>query len=47
LLFLEENLGSLGVRLDPAERERLERLFPPGAAKGDRYPAATAKLIDR
>jgi aryl-alcohol dehydrogenase-like predicted oxidoreductase len=47
LLFLEENLGSLEVRLDAAERERLDRLFPPGAAKGDRYPAATARLIDR
>ncbi len=45
--YLEENLGALGVPLDAAERERLERLFPPGVAKGDRYPAGTATLIDR
>ncbi len=45
--YLEETLRALGVRLDPAESARLERLFPPGVAKGDRYPAVTATLIDR
>ena len=45
--YLEENLRALDVRLDAADFARLDRLFPVGAAKGDRYPAGAAQLIDR
>jgi aryl-alcohol dehydrogenase-like predicted oxidoreductase len=45
--YLEENLRALEVRLEPADFARLDRLFPVGAAKGDRYPAGAATLIDR
>ncbi len=37
----------IGVTLEPADLERLDGLFPPGAAQGDRYGAVAATLIDR
>jgi aryl-alcohol dehydrogenase-like predicted oxidoreductase len=36
--YLEENAGAIDVELTPADLERLERVFPAGAAAGDRYP---------
>lgn len=45
--YLEENLGSLAVRLTPDEVARLDALFPVGAARGERYGAAAAALLDR
>ena len=36
--YLEENAAAVYVELSPAELERLERVFPVGAAAGDRYP---------
>ncbi|HUL75721.1 MAG TPA: aldo/keto reductase [Vicinamibacteria bacterium] len=45
--YLEENLGALDVRLSPADVERLDTLFPAGAAEGHRYGAAAAALLDR
>ena len=45
--YLEENLGALDVRLSPADVERLDALFPAGAAEGHRYGAAAAALLDR
>jgi aryl-alcohol dehydrogenase-like predicted oxidoreductase len=36
--YLEENAAAVEVQLTDAERERLERVFPVGAAAGDRYP---------
>jgi aryl-alcohol dehydrogenase-like predicted oxidoreductase len=35
--YLEENAGAAEIALTAAERERLEHLFPAGAAAGDRY----------
>jgi aryl-alcohol dehydrogenase-like predicted oxidoreductase len=45
--YLEENLGSLAVSLTPDEVSRLDSLFPAGAARGERYGAVAAALIDR
>ena len=45
--YLEENLKALEVHLEPRDVETLDRLFPVGAAKGDRYPAGASQLIDR
>ena len=45
--YLEENLAADRVTLEPADLERLNSLFPPGAAQGDRYGAVAATLIDR
>ena len=45
--YLEENLGSLGVSLTPGEAARLDALFPVGAARGERYGAIAAALLDR
>jgi aryl-alcohol dehydrogenase-like predicted oxidoreductase len=37
---LEENLGALGVRLTPAEVDRISAAIPVGATAGTRYPEA-------
>jgi aryl-alcohol dehydrogenase-like predicted oxidoreductase len=44
---LEENLAAERVVLAPEEIETLDKTFAPGAAKGDRYGAIAATLIDR
>jgi aryl-alcohol dehydrogenase-like predicted oxidoreductase len=36
--YLEENAGAVEVELTDADLERLDRVFPVGAAAGDRYP---------
>jgi aryl-alcohol dehydrogenase-like predicted oxidoreductase len=45
--YLEQNLASLAVPLTPGEVARLDGLFPVGAARGDRYGAVAAALLDR
>jgi aryl-alcohol dehydrogenase-like predicted oxidoreductase len=45
--YLEENLGALDVPLAEADVARLDRLFPAGAARGERYGAAAAALLDK
>jgi aryl-alcohol dehydrogenase-like predicted oxidoreductase len=35
---LEENAGAVGVKLTPADLERLDKAFPKDAAAGQRYP---------
>ena len=42
---LEENLGSLRVRLDARDLERISAAVPVGAAAGTRYPAAQMKGV--
>ncbi len=37
---LEENVGALAVTLTPDELARIDLVFPPGVAVGDRYAAA-------
>jgi aryl-alcohol dehydrogenase-like predicted oxidoreductase len=44
---LEENLASASVTLNPAEIARLDAFFPVGTARGDRYGAVAAALLDR
>ena len=44
--YLEENLAALDVTLTAEELARLDALFPVGAARGDRYGAAAAALLD-
>ncbi len=45
--YLEQNLASLAVSLTPEDVARLDALFPVGAARGDRYGAVAAALLDR
>jgi len=45
--YLEENLGALSVSLTPEDVARLDALFPPGVARGERYGAAAAALLDQ
>jgi aryl-alcohol dehydrogenase-like predicted oxidoreductase len=44
--YLEQNLAALDVRLSADDVARLDALFPPGAARGERYGAAAAALLD-
>jgi aryl-alcohol dehydrogenase-like predicted oxidoreductase len=44
--YLEENVEALGLALEPADFERLERAFPQGAAAGERYPAASMAAVN-
>jgi aryl-alcohol dehydrogenase-like predicted oxidoreductase len=45
--YLEENLQSLAVSLTVDDVVRLDALFPAGVARGERYGAAAAALLDR
>lgn len=42
--ILEENVAALDVVLDKATLEQLDKLFPVGAAVGERYPAQMSRL---
>lgn len=44
---LEENAGALEVVLTPEEVGRLDKVFPPGAAAGTRYPEWAMKALNR
>lgn len=44
---LEENLRALEVELTPEDMQRLDALFPPGAAVGTRYPEPMMALVNR
>jgi aryl-alcohol dehydrogenase-like predicted oxidoreductase len=44
---LEENGGSLEVSLTPEDVTRLEKVFPPGATAGTRYPEWAMKALNR
>jgi aryl-alcohol dehydrogenase-like predicted oxidoreductase len=45
--YLEENLLAADVTLPAGDVSRLDALFPPGAARGDRYGAIAAALLDK
>ena len=45
--YLDENLGALSVRLDPAQLAALDAAFPFNAAAGDRYPANMMAALNR
>jgi aryl-alcohol dehydrogenase-like predicted oxidoreductase len=43
--WLEENAAAVDIRISPATREPLERIFRPGAAFGARYPDLFSKTL--
>jgi aryl-alcohol dehydrogenase-like predicted oxidoreductase len=45
--YLEQNLAALDVRLSADDVARLDALFPPGAARGERYGEVAAALLDK
>jgi aryl-alcohol dehydrogenase-like predicted oxidoreductase len=45
--YLEENIGSLDVKLTPADLERIEEVFPRDAVHGERYPENMMRLSNR
>ena len=45
--YLEENVRSLDVTLEPAELERIERTFPFGVTSGTRYAEAAMSALNR
>jgi aryl-alcohol dehydrogenase-like predicted oxidoreductase len=44
--YLDENLGALGVALGTADLAELDKVFPPDAAAGERYPEAMMKAVN-
>jgi aryl-alcohol dehydrogenase-like predicted oxidoreductase len=47
LKYLEENIGSVGTNLTPAELKRLDERIPMGAAAGLRYPERGMRSVNR
>ena len=45
--YLEENIGALDVILAPQALAELDRILPPGAASGSRYPEPAMKALNR
>jgi aryl-alcohol dehydrogenase-like predicted oxidoreductase len=45
--YLEENLGALAVHLTNDDMARIDRVLPPGAAAGERYPAMGMRAVGR
>ncbi len=45
--YLEENVASLKVNLSKADIERINELFPVGAAAGERYNPEMMKAVDK
>ena len=43
--YLEENVGAIHVTLTQADLERIDEVAPKGVAVGDRYPAASMKML--
>jgi aryl-alcohol dehydrogenase-like predicted oxidoreductase len=44
--YLSENLRALDIALSADDLARIEAAAPKGSAAGDRYPAATMRLVD-
>ncbi|RDI57938.1 aldo/keto reductase [Microvirga subterranea] len=45
--YLEENVGALGVTLTREDLDRVDRIIPPGAAAGTRYPEQGMRALGR
>jgi aryl-alcohol dehydrogenase-like predicted oxidoreductase len=45
--YLEENIGSLEVTLTREDLGRINRIIPPGAASGTRYPEQSMRAVGR
>jgi aryl-alcohol dehydrogenase-like predicted oxidoreductase len=44
--YLEENVAAIEVKLSADDLERVEEIFPTGAAAGDRYPESMMKIVN-
>ena len=45
--YIEEDAGAMNVQLMPSDLRRLEGVFSPGAAAGQRYPEHMMELVNR
>jgi aryl-alcohol dehydrogenase-like predicted oxidoreductase len=45
--YLEDNVGALDVRLTDEELARIDRVFPKGAAAGERYAPQGMQTLNR
>jgi aryl-alcohol dehydrogenase-like predicted oxidoreductase len=45
--YLEENAGALQVKLSEQDLRRIDEVFPPEAAAGERYPEHVMALVER
>ena len=45
--YLKQNIGALDVTITQADRDAIDRLIPPGAAAGDRYPPQGMASVGR
>jgi aryl-alcohol dehydrogenase-like predicted oxidoreductase len=45
--YLEENVAALNVKLTPEDLRRIDEVFPPEAAAGERYPEHVMALVER
>jgi len=45
--YLDENLAATGITLSVAELSRIDDVFRPGAASGERYSQEMMRLVDR
>jgi aryl-alcohol dehydrogenase-like predicted oxidoreductase len=45
--YLEEDAGAINVHLTKADLERIENVFPSGAASGQRYPEHMMSLVNQ
>jgi aryl-alcohol dehydrogenase-like predicted oxidoreductase len=45
--YLEDNMGAVDVRLNADELAQIDKLFPPGAAQGERYAESMMALVNR
>lgn len=45
--YLEQNVAALNVSLSAGDLQRIEQAAPRGTAVGDRYPAATMRMLNR
>ena len=44
--YLEENVAAIEVKLGAQDLQRLDEIFPTGAAAGDRYPEHMMKIVN-
>lgn len=45
--YLEQNLGAFEIALEAGEIAEIDRVLPPAAAQGMRYPEATMRMVNR
>jgi aryl-alcohol dehydrogenase-like predicted oxidoreductase len=45
--YLEENVGALNVKLTKEDLRRIDEVFPPDAASGERYPEHVMALVEK